>query len=90
MNVCRYVEANPLCAGLVDHAEDWRWSSLVTNGPADGVNILAEWPFRRPRQWLQEVNRPQNDKTQRELKRRLGRPSKTAHALVAIAQKRAG
>ena len=28
LNVVRYVEANPLRAGLVDRAEHWRWSSL--------------------------------------------------------------
>ena len=26
--VCRYVERNPLRAGLVVHAEEWPWSSL--------------------------------------------------------------
>ncbi len=26
--VCRYVERNALWAGLVDRAEQWRWSSL--------------------------------------------------------------
>ena len=28
LRVCRYVERNPLRAGLVTRAEDWRWSSL--------------------------------------------------------------
>ncbi len=26
--LARYIEANPLRAGLVARAEDWRWSSL--------------------------------------------------------------
>jgi putative transposase len=28
LQVCRYVERNPLRAGLVNRAEQWRWSSL--------------------------------------------------------------
>jgi putative transposase len=28
LTVCRYVEANPLRAGLVERAGKWRWSSL--------------------------------------------------------------
>jgi hypothetical protein len=28
LTVCRYVERNPLRAGLVSRAEEWRWSSL--------------------------------------------------------------
>jgi hypothetical protein len=28
LSVCRYVERNPLRAGIVERAEDWRWSSL--------------------------------------------------------------
>ena len=28
LTVCRYVERNPVRAGLVEHAEDWQWSGL--------------------------------------------------------------
>src|ERR1044072_5905216 len=48
LNVCRYVEANALCAGLVQRAEQWEWSSLARSGPADGINILSPWPVARP------------------------------------------
>ncbi len=27
-SVCRYIEFNPVRAGLVAHAQDWRWSSV--------------------------------------------------------------
>ncbi len=57
-----YVERNALRAGLVERAEDWRWSSLwrwrhpeVTHE----VPPLAAWPVERPRQWLLQVNQPQ-------------------------------
>jgi putative transposase len=62
LTVLCYVERNALRAGLVQHAEDWRWSSLwrwrhpeIT---AD-VPALTHWPVDRPRQWLLQVNRPQ-------------------------------
>ena len=50
LNVCRYVEANPMCAGLGRRAEDWEWSSLVRSGPLDDLNILSPWPVARPSQ----------------------------------------
>ena len=50
--VCRYVERNALRAGLVQRAEDWRWSSAhqMAQGHPDG--IVAEWPIARPNSWL--------------------------------------
>jgi putative transposase len=57
LNVCRYVEANAARAGLCARAEQWRWSSLVTSGPAPGIYLLSDWPVRRPADWLDQVNR---------------------------------
>jgi len=63
----RYVERNPLRAGLVKRAEDWRWGSAWrrTAGAAQRAltvqNLLAEWPLDRPRNWLQRVNEPQTE-----------------------------
>ena len=59
LRVCRYVERNPLRAGLVDKAEAWPWGSLWQRlyegqGMADG--LLAPWPVDRPRDWLNLVN----------------------------------
>jgi REP-associated tyrosine transposase len=59
LRVCRYVERNPLRAGLVENAEDWRWSSLWRR-----CNFCEEdvprWPVVRPRNWVEYVNEPQN------------------------------
>lgn len=54
----RYVERNPLRAGLVAEAQDWRWSSLWrrASGSAEERAILARWPVPRPRDWIQRVN----------------------------------
>jgi putative transposase len=54
VRVLRYVEANPLRAGLVERAEEWAWSSL-TSGEGHRPP-LAEWPVSRPVNWLEYVN----------------------------------
>jgi putative transposase len=60
--VLRYVEANPLRAGMVRRAEQWPWSSLGGRAGADGVSLRLEpWPMPRPRDWPQRVNRPLPD-----------------------------
>ena len=55
--VCRYVEQNPLRAGLVKRAEDWQWSSLGLRSVAKSEGrLLSEWPVPRPPDWLSFVN----------------------------------
>jgi putative transposase len=60
LNVCRYVERNPLRAGLVPVAEHWRWSSLWHwwRGDAGSMSLLSEWPVERPPDWIRHVNEP--------------------------------
>jgi putative transposase len=62
--VARYIERNALRAGLVQRAEDWRWSSLWRRvgrgGEAHRVPLpLAIWPVGQPTDWLTWVNEPQ-------------------------------
>lgn len=69
LTVLRYVEANPLRAGIVPRAEAWPWSSLGAGVGADGVAVtLAEWPVPRPPDWAQVVNaalgKPEIDRLQ--------------------------
>jgi len=62
LTVLCYVERNALRSGLVERAEEWRWSSLWRRRHAevvDDVPPLTDWPVERPRQWLWQVNRPQ-------------------------------
>ncbi|MGH7796267.1 MAG: transposase [Candidatus Binatia bacterium] len=59
LTVCRYVEQNPLRAGLVSRTEDWRWSSmgsLRTGKSVRAIPPISEWPVPRPSNWLQFVN----------------------------------
>src|SRR5204863_179990 len=58
--VLRYVERNPLRAGLVKRAEQWRWSSLgQANSPPELRVALSDGPQPRRRDWIDWVNRPQ-------------------------------
>jgi putative transposase len=63
LTVLGHVERNALRAGMVERAEDWRWSSLWRwRHPeiTEDVPPLTPWPVERPRQWLHQVNRPEN------------------------------
>jgi putative transposase len=62
LRVCRYVERNPVRAGLVDRAETWGWSSLaVEDGSNDDRPVQSLWPIPRPADWrklVDEEDRP--------------------------------
>ena len=53
LTVLRYVERNPLRAGLVERAEDWHWSSLAwrTTGQAagDACQVAGRLPAKLDR-----------------------------------------
>jgi putative transposase len=55
---CRYVERNPVRAGLVEHAEDWLWSSAGARLHPDDPRALplCDWPIPQPVDWLDRVN----------------------------------
>ena len=62
--VLRYVERNPLRAGLVERVEDWRWSSLAhrQGDAADRLKpLLHSWPTPEPADWLERVNQPETE-----------------------------
>jgi putative transposase len=62
ITVCRYVERNPVRAGLVERAQDWRWSSLSAHLWSGATDIqVADWPFPRPIDWMTMVNTPLTD-----------------------------
>ncbi len=56
MTVLRYVEANPLQAGLVKNAEDWRWNSLVLRHTMP--EVFDPLPIGLPNDWLRIVSEP--------------------------------
>jgi putative transposase len=65
---CRYVEANPLRAGLVERAEDWRWSSLHQRVKNCNILPLATWPILQPADWPELVNAAQKAREIRQLR----------------------
>jgi putative transposase len=77
--VLRYVERNPLRAGLVATAEAWRWSSLWhrVDGSADW---LAAWPGKQPAfgVWRQYVNRVETAAEAAALGRSVARGARSA------------
>jgi len=68
LTVLRYVERNPLRAGLVLRAEDWRWSSLTA-----GDGWLNAGPVPRGDEWLAWVNQPQTAAEEQALRRCINR-----------------
>jgi putative transposase len=54
--VMRYVEGNPLAAGLVRRAEDYKWSSLRIRVDGDEGQLLSDGPIELPSNWTTFVN----------------------------------
>jgi putative transposase len=87
LTVLRYLERNPVRAGLVERAQDWRWSSaapVVAGSPALDVG-----PVPRPAGWLDSVNAPQTEAEVERLREclRRGRPFGAAGWTVETAQR---
>jgi putative transposase len=75
LTVLRYVERNPVRAGLVERAEDWPWGSCAARiSRSDALKaLLADWPVQRPRRWLQWVNGPQTPAEEEAMKQHIAR-----------------
>lgn len=71
--VMRYVERNPLRAGLVSRAESWRWSSAWRGLPAHAEELLDAGPVDRPRDWLRRLNSAQTDAEEAALRQSVNR-----------------
>jgi len=73
LNVCRYVERNPLRAKLVRRAELWEWSSLHARvrGGEEQRQLLEPWPLQQPTEWLQWVNEPQTPEEEAQIRARI-------------------
>ena len=64
LTILRYVERNPLRAGLVERAQDWPWSSLHRRRRSNRntePQFLRDSPVERGRNWVATVNRPMTD-----------------------------
>ncbi len=86
----RYVERNPVRAGLVKRAWDWPWSSAAAHvtGIDDGLTRLG--PVRRlTGDWRRYLSGPDDEATGRELRRHeaTGRPLGDERFLVRLEAK---
>ena len=70
LTVLRYVERNPVRAGLTRRAEQWRWGSCHVRQNRSHVlyPLLSAWPVPRPLRWLETVNLPQGDAEEKMIK----------------------
>jgi putative transposase len=57
LRVLRYVEANPVRAGLTARAEQWRWSCVSQSSDL----VLTPSPVPRPAGWLDLLADPEMD-----------------------------
>ena len=71
--VIRYVERNPLRAGLVQRAEQWRWSSLWYRAQGTCPGWLHTGPRPLPDGWLAHVNAPGTEAELEALRRSVAR-----------------
>jgi putative transposase len=61
LTVLRYIERNPLRAGLVSAAEQWLWSSLQARLRAEPLRWLYPSPVPLPKDWSRFVNSAMSD-----------------------------
>jgi putative transposase len=84
--VVRYIHANPLRAGLVRRAQEWRWSDLARHAGGRAVERsdgkdrerplpLSPWPVHRPRGWVGLVNEPMPPKQRQAVETSMSRGS---------------
>ena len=62
LTVLRYVERNPVRAGLCGRSRDWRWGGAGARAAGVELGWLADpsrWPVEAPRDWAAWVDRPQ-------------------------------
>ena len=78
LTVLRYIEANPLRAGIVERAEDYPWSSYPAHGMGAADNLidslvtyeqLSPHPGIRRRKWADKVHRPLDESTLSSIRR---------------------
>ena len=60
LTAIRYVERNPVRAGLVDAAQNWQWSSAWERCNDCGTPLLDVSPVAMPDDWMSFVNEGQN------------------------------
>ncbi len=62
LNLMKYVESNPVRAGIVKHSAAWPWSSLAIRRGSDKLIALSDGPVKLPQRWKNMVDNIPDDK----------------------------
>jgi putative transposase len=71
----RYIENNPVRAGMVRSAQDWQWSSIQQHCLRSYDGLVDPPPFAVTKDWLNLVNMPLTAKEFEVMKKRNKRDS---------------
>jgi putative transposase len=82
--VLRYVEGNPLRAGLVNSAKDWLWSSYVESIGKRPRLLVDEVPIELPKDWSKYVEEPITEKELEKLRQSVNRQSPYGNPLWQV------
>lgn len=89
--LCKYIERNPLRAGLVNQAEDWEWSSLRRRlyGSPEQKQLLDSWPLPEEEDYLKLINQPESEITLQSIRESItrGKPFGSDQWVMNIADK---
>ncbi len=57
-SLMKYIEQNPLRAGLVARVQDWQWGSFYRRlyGSAEQKGLLCSWPMEEDADYVKEIN----------------------------------
>jgi len=84
LTVLKYVEGNPLRAGLVNSAKDWLWSSHMESIGKRQHLLIDEAPIELPREWGKFVDEPMTEKELERLRQSVNRQSPYGDSLWQI------
>jgi len=91
LTVCRYVDRNPVRAGLVARVEQWQWGSAAQRlaSATENVSALCQGPVPRPTDWTTWVNAPQTLADEQALRRRIrrGQPCGTQRWVAQVVER---
>ncbi len=81
LNLLRYVEGNPVRAGLTMSARDWQWSSHRSRIGETQSTLVSDLPLDLPEDWGMVVDKPMQDNELSELRQSVRRQAPYGDAL---------
>jgi putative transposase len=84
LTVLKYVESNPLRAGLANSANNWLWSSHRESIHKGGYLLIDEAPVELPREWSKFVNESISEKELEKLRESVSRQSPYGDSLWQV------